>query len=168
MSLVLARVDQRLIHGQVLVGWVPVVRPDVLLVADDASAGDSWAAEMMVEAAAPVLEARVLSLDEASEAGLYSGDRRVLLLTASLEAMLTLARGGVPLIEVNLGGLHYREGARRLLDYVFLDREDIEALGDLAARGIRLKARDLPSGAAVDVSALLSEGRLDYDALPVS
>lgn len=168
MSLVLARVDQRLIHGQVLVGWVPVVRAEEVVVADDETAADEWAAEMMVDAAEPVIPARVLPVAEAADPSLYRGDRRTVLLTRTLGGMAVLAEGGVPLTEINLGGLHYRQNARRLLDYVYLLPEDVLALKDLAGRGIRLIARDVPSSEAVDVGSLLARGRVEYDALPAT
>ncbi len=166
MSLVLARIDQRLIHGQVTVGWMSGLGYDRILVADPEAAADDWEREMLESAAPPGTEVEVL--DPAGAAGrLREGvPGRTVLLVRSPAFMLTLVREGAPVPEVNVGGLHFREGARRFLDFLYLTREDVEALRGLAGLGIRLIARDLPGNPGTDLNAALAEGRLEYDQLP--
>jgi mannose/fructose/N-acetylgalactosamine-specific phosphotransferase system component IIB len=89
-----------------------------------------------------------------------------LLLVRNPGGLLRLLGLGASFREVNVGGLHWREGARRVLDYVHVTVEDLEALRSLAARGVHLVARDLPGNPAVDLTAALDEGRLEYDHLP--
>jgi mannose/fructose/N-acetylgalactosamine-specific phosphotransferase system component IIB len=164
---VLVRVDERLVHGQVVVGWIPVLGAERILIADDALLADAWERELVVSAAPPGVEVEVLSLEGAGKrlAGEIPGS--AILLVRSIEAVAELARGGAPVTEVNLGGLHFRDGARRYLDYLYLTPADIEALKELAGRGIKLTARELPGSPGVELNPLLEEGRLDYDHLPV-
>ncbi len=165
MSLVLARIDERLIHGQVSVGWKAALDFDRILVADDELAADDWEREMLASAAPPGVETEVMT-ESAAAARLAEGvPGRTILLVRSPAAVLAMTRAGAPLPEVNAGGLYYREGSRRFLDYLYLTRGDVEALEALAELGVRLEARDLPGNPAVDLNQAISEGRLAYDRL---
>jgi mannose/fructose/N-acetylgalactosamine-specific phosphotransferase system component IIB len=170
MSLVLARIDQRLVHGQVCVGWVPVLDVARIVVADDALADDAFEREILADAAPDGTTVEVLGVDEA--VGVLSGPEapsgRALLLVRSPAVMLALVDAGLSVERVNVGGLHYRDGARRFLDYVFLTPEDIAALRELAARGIALAARDLPGSPEVALNPRLASGDLEYDRLPAA
>lgn len=165
MSLVLARIDQRLIHGQVALGWMATLDFDHILVGDDELAADDWEREMLASAAPAGVETEVLSEAAAARRIAEGLPGRTILLVRSPAAMLALVRAGAPLPEVNVGGLYYREKSRRFLDYLYLTREDVEALETLAALEIRLEARDLPGNPAVDLNQAISEGRLAYDRL---
>jgi len=165
VTLVLARVDQRLVHGQVVVGWVPTLDAGRILVVDDETAGDEWERDMVISAAPPGVEVEVIGLAEAP-GKLREDSRRTLLLVRSLANMLTLVREGCVRDEVNIGGLHARPGARRFLDYLYLTEEDVAVLEDLEAAGVRLRACEVPGSRIVDLHARLNDGRLDYHRLP--
>ena len=165
MTLVLARVDQRLVHGQVVVGWVPTLGANRILVIDDEIAGDEWEREIVVSAAPPGVDVEVIGVDEAS-GKLGEGSGRTLLLVRSLETMVTLVREGFLQDEINIGGLHARPGARRLLDYVYLTEEDVASLEKLEQAGVRIRACDVPGNPTVDLNARLKDGQLDYHRLP--
>ena len=159
------RIDQRLLHGQVAVGWVPDLDADRVLIADDALAEDDFAREVMTAATPPEITVEVVTLAEAAKRFDTLPGRTIVLVKtpAILHQLLTL---GAPVREANVGGLHWKEGARRFLDYVFVTPEDVQALHDIAARGVRLFARDLPGNAKVDLNAALADGRLAFDHLP--
>jgi mannose/fructose/N-acetylgalactosamine-specific phosphotransferase system component IIB len=166
VTVLLARVDERLIHGQVSVGWVPALDVERILVADDAAAADAWERDLLVSSGPPGAGVDVRRIDDAARELAEGVPDRVLLLVRSPALALALLRAGAPLPALNLGGLHYRRGARRLLDYLYLTREDIDALRALAAGGVRLVARDLPGAREVDLGAMVKEGILEYDRLP--
>jgi mannose/fructose/N-acetylgalactosamine-specific phosphotransferase system component IIB len=165
VSVVLVRIDQRLLHGQVAVGWAPSLDADRVLIADDALAGDDFAREVMTSAAPPELTVEVATLTEAKNR-FEALPGRTILLVRTPGALLDLLRQGTPIREVNVGGLHWKEGARRFLDYVFVTPEDVRALRDIAALGVQLHARDLPGNPKVDLVAALADGRLEFDHLP--
>lgn len=166
MNLVLARVDERLLHGQVSAGWVPVLGAQRILVADDALAADAWERDLVASAAPPGVEVEILTLDQATSRLREEGEERTLLLVRKPRGMLALVRAGAPITAVNLGGLHYHEGARRFLDYVFLTPEDIEALSGIVQHHVHVKAQDLPGHPGIEIDRLLVDGHLAFDRLP--
>lgn len=166
MTLVLARIDQRLIHGQVVMSWLPALAIDRIVVADDEIAADAWEREMVASAAPPDVEVEILGLADAAQYLSRGVPGTALLLVRSPDALLALVRAGAPVEEANVGGLHYREGSRRYLDYLYFTPEDIDALRTLSSLGLRLTARDLPGNPAVDLNLRLAPGQLDFDQLP--
>jgi mannose/fructose/N-acetylgalactosamine-specific phosphotransferase system component IIB len=165
MSVVLVRVDQRLLHGQVAVGWAPSLDADHVLIADDVLAADAFGREVMTSAAPPELKVDVVTLREAAQRfGELPG--RTMLLVRHPAALLELVRQGAAVQEANVGGLHWKEGTRRFLDYLYVTPEDVTALSELARLGVRLTARDLPGNPKVDLVAALADGRLVFDHLP--
>ena len=114
MPVVLARIDDRLIHGQVTVGWSEQLRPDRILLANNAIAADLWQTRVYASTVPPDIEVSILPVSKAA-ASLADNDHaaeRVLLLTGSPEEMAELVRIGVPVSEVNVGGLHFGPGKR--------------------------------------------------------
>ena len=146
MSFVLKRVDDRLIHGQVLVAWGSRLDPRRIWVADDAAADDPWERELF-GAAAPGIDVRVVSLAEmarayADEAGAPGG---AFLLLRNLESARRLMASGAALSQLNIGGLHHAPGKAKVSEYVYLDEADRAAARALAASGVRLEVQDVPS-----------------------
>ncbi|NIP59594.1 MAG: PTS transporter subunit IIB [Gemmatimonadetes bacterium] len=158
MPILLYRVDERLIHGQVVVGWGSELRPDRYLVVDEDLARSEWEQELYLLGLPDGVTARFVSVDEARERldeWRASADRSVLL-TRDVETMLKLARGGVLSGErVNLGGIHHGPERSRVLSYLHLDAEDRDRLRKLRDEGVEVTARDLPGSPGVSLSSLL-------------
>lgn len=158
MPLVLLRVDERLIHGQVVLGWGSQLRPDRFIVVDDELAGSGWEQDLyrLGAGTADVLFATVAEA-RARVPEWRAAPERSILLTRGVLPMLRLARGG--LLEgqsVNLGGLHDGPGRRRVLTYLHLTEEEGRALESLEAEGVSISARDLPDAARVPLKSLLA------------
>jgi len=149
VPIVLVRIDDRLIHGQVAHGWSGL-RATLFVVVSDALRNDPALAELYLLALPEGARGRVVSVAEALEPSFREEaerERTILVLPGTDEA-LRLAKGGFPLAELNVGGLHFAEGKREILPYLFVDDADRERLRDLAARGVKLTAQDLPSNPA--------------------
>lgn len=157
MAIVLFRVDERLIHGQVVIGWGHQLRPDRYILVDDELANSDWEQELyrlgsggsgVVFSTLAVARSRLTEWREAGE--------RSILLTRDIDTMRRLAEGGILSGErVNLGGIHHGPGRDEVLDYLHLtvgDREDLKAL---AADGVEVSARDLPDAHRVSLPTLL-------------
>jgi PTS system mannose-specific IIB component/fructoselysine and glucoselysine-specific PTS system IIB component len=150
LSLALLRVDDRLIHGQVLLGWGPVLEPARYVVVDDGLASDPFE-RALLEASAGGTPVEVLTIELAAPrlaALAPSGEPTVVLVRALPEAArlaLALARAGAPPLAINLGGLHYAPGKTRVHDVVYLDRADRAALAALADLGVRVVVQDVPA-----------------------
>lgn len=157
MPVKLARIDDRLIHGQVILGWVPAVKPDRIVVANDRVAGSDWERKFYSSCVPPEVNVSFGSLEEATRqiAGdLYQNENLIVLLESARDA-LNLIAGGIALTEINVGGLHYREGSVELLPFVFLTADERTALRELVKRGITLSAQDVPSNPARIINSLV-------------
>ena len=157
MPILLFRIDDRLIHGQVVIGWGSQLRPDRYIVVDDLLADNDWERQLYLLGVPEGSEALFVSVDEARSrlSTWRESPRRSLLLTKDIESMLRLARGGVlGEEEVNLGGIHFAPGRVRILSYLYLDDAERELLRDLA-RETKVSAKDLPSSMRTGLSSLL-------------
>lgn len=157
MSLLLIRVDDRLLHGQVTQGWGSALNPDRFVVANDAVAGDEWEREMY-ELSAP--EGGVVSIVTIAETGerireWVEAGEDILLLIENPSDALDLYRSGLTFDELNMGGLHHRNGRKRILPYICLDRDDIEALTALRDHGVAVECADVPNSERKDLFACL-------------
>ncbi len=157
MAVRLARIDDRLIHGQVVLGWVPHVRPDRIVVANDRVAASGWERRFYASCVPPEIKASFFSVEETTrrlQSDLFQHET-LLILFESGRDVLTVVDGGVDLREVNVGGLHFRENAVELLPFVYLTEEERSALRELVKRGITLSAQDVPSNAACIINSLV-------------
>ena len=157
MPLLLARIDDRLIHGQVAYGWARPLHATLLAIVSDGLRARPQDAGLYLLAAPEGAEALVVSVAEALRPEFL---RRVesaetILLFPGTEEPLRLSDGGFPLRELNVGGLHFAPGRREALPYVYLDEADTARLKALAARGVRIVARDLPTNPEHDLGATL-------------
>lgn len=157
MSVLLARVDDRLIHGQVVVGWARALEADCLVVANDAVAADPMQRTLLPMAVPPQMKVAILRLTEAADAvarGLLPG-KRVILLFASLPDAAQFVRSGGPLKDLNIGGIRLAPGRQVLRTAVALGPEDVAAARELSAAGTALTLRMVPGEAPEPLLPLL-------------
>jgi mannose/fructose/N-acetylgalactosamine-specific phosphotransferase system component IIB len=160
MSIVLFRVDERLIHGQVVVGWGNQLHPDRYVIVDDDLAGSVWEQELYALALPPDVEATFTTLAQARHLlpEWRALEARIIVLTRDLPSMRRLGEDGALRGEhVNLGGIHYADGRRAYLPYLYLNDADISDLQRLVHEGVVVSARDLPGARKVDANQLLRE-----------
>ena len=147
MSLVLTRIDNRLIHGQVLEAWVPFVKADCIVVANDELAHNPLK-KMMMQASVPSrMQVEIGTIDEIisllkSEA---LQRKKVLLLFGTAADALRAYRSGLEFDRLNLGNLHADKGKARLCCTVFLDEADVDDLALLDQAGVDISARCIPA-----------------------
>jgi PTS system mannose-specific IIB component len=162
-GIVLVRVDNRLVHGQVLEAWVPALAVQAILVADDEVAGNPLARAAMglamprkvVFRVAPLAE--VVAMLRPGGAGAPAG--RTLLLVRDVRAAVALQEGGVALAHLNLGNVHFSAGREQVTPTVYLDGAEIEALRRLAASGIEIEGRAVPAEAAIPFATIAGRFR---------
>lgn len=160
MPILLFRVDERLIHGQVVVGWGNALDPDRYAVVDDRLAESDWEQDLYRMSVPDAVEVLFVSVDEAVEAldEWRSVELGTLVLTRDLDSMVRLARRGrLEGEQVNVGGIHHGPGREKVLDYVYLDDEDRTRLRALEEEGVTVTARDLPGTSPVGLGRLLRE-----------
>ena len=153
----LFRVDERLIHGQVVIGWGHELRPNRYFVVDDDLAESDWEQELY-RLGADGVEVVFSSRVEASDAlGAYLGDAsRTILLTRDVVTMRALVEGGeMTGRTVNVGGIHPGPGRVKVLNYLHLSPADVDDVRRIVAAGVRVQARDLPDAPRVDLADAL-------------
>ena len=157
MSIVLFRVDERLIHGQVVIGWGHQLRPDRYAVVDDDLAGSDWEQDLYRLGAGTAQVVFATAEDARDRLSEWRDDpQRTILLTRDVATMWRLGAGGMLSGEgVNLGGIHHGPGRRELLTYLHLTPEDVDHLVNLAAEGVEVSARDLPDAHRVPLETLM-------------
>lgn len=157
MTLVLCRVDDRLIHGQVVIGWgIPLGVEHIVLV-DETVAANDWEQDIYRMAVPASITVEFAGLtDAAARLRAWTSDpRRIFLLTGDIATMAALVSAGDGAIErVNLGGIHAGAGRREHLRYIYLSADEASTLQRLEAAGTRITAQDLPTSVAVPLPAL--------------
>jgi PTS system mannose-specific IIB component/fructoselysine and glucoselysine-specific PTS system IIB component len=154
----LYRIDDRLIHGQVVVGWGQPLDLQFIVLVDDVVAASVWEQELYRMGAPPELDLRFESVASALKhlPEFQADPRPGMLLTADVDTMRQLVEGAGNVGKVNLGGLHHREGRTPRLRYVFLGPADELALRALAARGVVVTAQDVPAAMPVSLDDVLA------------
>jgi mannose PTS system EIIAB component len=156
------RVDDRLLHGQVALGWRHALDPGAFLIVDDPTAADAFACSLFEAALPEDLELAILDekafLDDSVE---RPDPRRTVVLIRGLATLRRLCEAGFVPAVVNVGGLHHRADARRYLDYVYLTEQDVADARWMLAGGIGLFAQDLPSSPRRAFGDLLESGGND-------
>ena len=158
MAIELFRIDDRLIHGQVVVGWGQPLDLTFIVLVDDEVASSEWEQELYRMGVPPEMDVHFHTVEEAAERlSHYQGDdRRGALLTGDIETMARLIDRTRGITRVNLGGIHHRAGRTQRLRYVFLAPDEEKALRALAARGIDVSAQDVPAARPLALNEVLS------------
>jgi len=147
----LIRVDNRLIHGQVVSTWIPYLRADQVVVADDEAASSPLMRAAMSLALPHDVNAAILRMDEVDWAGLSAGPRRVLVLVRDVAQAAAAVKAGADVKHLNLGNVHYVEGRKPVSPSVFLSRSELDLLEELAGGGVEVEARAVPTDRAASL-----------------
>jgi mannose/fructose/N-acetylgalactosamine-specific phosphotransferase system component IIB len=157
MPIVLCRVDDRLIHGQVVVGWGQALAITRIILVDDQVAASSWEQDLYRMAVTPEINIDFASVSDAATAmpGWRDDSRRTVLLTGDLDTMAALHRADPAVVHrINLGGVHHRPGRRERLPFLYLTDDEMRRLGALESSGAEISAQDLPTTPPVALRAL--------------
>lgn len=157
MSLILVRVDDRLIHGQVVVGWGQALGPDRIVLADDEIAESDWERELYRAGVPADLDVEFTTIAEAADRidELIGSSARTVLLVADVQSLIRLCEAAPQIQEVNLGGVHMDGGRVRKLPYLFLSETEVGQLRALRDRGVTITAQDLPTTPRVPLEKLI-------------
>ena len=157
MGILLYRIDDRLIHGQVVVGWGQPLNARFLVLVDDLVASSDWEKELYRMAVPPEMEIHFADVGSAiSNHSQYEADPRPgLLITGDIASMHRLVKGVKAIGSVNLGGIHHRAGRAEKLRYIFLTPAEEQELRELESAGVEVTAQDVPSAHAVPLSEVL-------------
>jgi PTS system mannose-specific IIB component/fructoselysine and glucoselysine-specific PTS system IIB component len=158
VSIQLYRIDDRLIHGQVVVGWgQPLGLQFIVLVDDDVAASD-WEQELYRMGVPPSMDVYFHSVSDVRDRldGYVRDARPGMLLVGRVQTMQQLVAQNPEITRVNVGGVHHAEGRAQRLRYVFLTSDEEDVLRDLQQRGVEVTGQDVPSARPVPLDELLS------------
>ena len=159
MALDLYRIDDRLIHGQVVVGWGQPLDLRFIVLVDDEVAASDWEQELYRMGVPPDMDVYFDAVDMAATklSGYQDDERRGLLLTGDIDTMTRLVDATDGAIRtVNVGGIHHRPGRTQRLRYVFLTPNEETQLRELAAKGLEVTAQDVPAARPVSLEEMLA------------
>lgn len=158
MALDLYRIDDRLIHGQVVVGWGQPLDLHFIVLVDDEVAASAWEQELYRMGVPPEMDVYFESVEDAATnlAQYQSERRRGLLLTGDIETMARLVDATGTIRAITLGGIHHRPGRTQRLRYVFLTPDEEQQLRRLASRGVMVTAQDVPAARPLSLDEVLS------------
>jgi mannose/fructose/N-acetylgalactosamine-specific phosphotransferase system component IIB len=157
MSVQLFRIDDRLIHGQVVLGWAKYLNSKNVILCDNEIAGNDWESELYLSCVPAELTARILNVNDAVSA-LNNGAielEKTIVLVKSPSVLLHMTDDGYIPDKVNLGGIHFGESRKKYLPYLFLSENEINDLRSCQRKGIKLYCQDVPNAKIYQLSDIL-------------
>lgn len=157
MSIELFRIDDRLIHGQVVVGWAQPLDVSFIVLVDDEVADSDWEQELYRMGVPPNVQLYFDTVEQAAQklAGYIADERKGILLTGDIATMKRLIQASGIVQKCNLGGIHHKSGRNQRMRYVFLSPEEEQVLRDIAAGGVEISAQDVPAAREVPLNDVL-------------
>ena len=157
MSISLVRIDDRLIHGQVVEGWIPHIRAERVVVISDEVASDTVQSELMRLALPESIKLDICSVAQAHDtlSRLINEPERTLVLAPGPAEILSLLQMGTNIKSINVGGLHYAAGRIQLGKAIFLNEKDVRDLEAISDFGVSLEGRALPTERVTDILDLI-------------
>ncbi|WP_248921919.1 PTS galactosamine transporter subunit IIB [Olsenella intestinalis] len=154
-NILLTRIDNRLIHGQVATQWTSSIGANLLLVANDEVAGNKMRQNLMNMAAPQGVATRYFSIQKTIDVIHKAAPRQhIFIIVETPEDALRLIRGGVPIKKLNVGNMHMSDGKRQVATSVAVDDEDVAAFHAIQDAGVELQIQRVPSIPEEDVSKL--------------
>lgn len=154
MNVNLLRIDDRLIHGQVVTSWAKAVKCEAIFAISDEVANDELRKELLLQIAPPHLKAYVIPVEKAIKVynnPKYAG-RNILMLVTKPEDALRLLEGGLRVNTINVGGMTHKEGNKQLSDAVTVNPFNVEAFKKLLDMGVKLSLQQVAANKPVELT----------------
>lgn len=159
MNITLARIDDRLIHGQVTTVWSKVANAQRIIICNDAVYNDEVRRTLLRQAAPPGMKVNVVNLEKA--VAVYHNpqyqNESVFYLFTNPQDVLTMVQQGVKIATLNIGGMAWRPGKKQLTKAVSLDQTDIDAFRQLDQLGVILDLRVVASDPSINILDKLAQ-----------
>ncbi|MBS6184160.1 MAG: PTS N-acetylgalactosamine transporter subunit IIB [Clostridium celatum] len=155
LNIVLTRIDNRLIHGQVATQWCGSIGANLILVANDVVASDKLRQGLMDMAAPNYASTRYWTIEKTINTIHKASERQLIFIVCETPAdVLRLVEGGVPIKKVNIGNMHMAQGKRQVAGSVAVDDKDVEAFRKLKDLGVELEIRRVPTEGTENIDKL--------------
>ncbi|MEA4874909.1 PTS system mannose/fructose/N-acetylgalactosamine-transporter subunit IIB [Anaerorhabdus sp.] len=158
MEFAVVRIDDRLIHGQVIMGWTHSKGVNTIIAVDDVVANDSFQCSLLQFATPPGVKSYILTVEKAA-ALILSGDlanKKIMLLVKGPQAILGLMDKGVEIKNVNVGNVRPKDYTKEIVSHIYARESDIEAWKELCSR-IEVIGQILPDSPKTNLNDLMSK-----------
>ena len=155
-NILLTRIDNRLIHGQVGMTWANHLGANLIVVANDKVADDEVQQNLMDMAVSNEVETRYFTIQETIDKIHYAADDQLIFLVVKTpQDVVKLVEGNVPVKKLNIGNMHYSDGKQQISSTVSIDEEDKKAFKRLQQLGVEMEIRRVPDEGSVDILKFL-------------
>lgn len=162
---VLARIDSRLLHGQVATAWTKTTKPDRIIVVSDGVAHDNLRKTMIEQAAPPGVKANVVPIDKMIEVAKDPrfGATKAMLLFETPQDALKAIEGGVDLKELNIGSMAHSNGKVAVNKVLSLGPDDVKTFDELKKKNISFDVRKVPSDSKENMDEYVNKARKELN-----
>ncbi|PSH23423.1 PTS N-acetylgalactosamine transporter subunit IIB [Yersinia pseudotuberculosis] len=155
-NILMTRIDNRLIHGQVGVTWTSALGANLILVANDNAANDKTQQSLMDMVVADGVQTRYFSLQKTIDViHQAASSQKIFLVCQTPQDVLTLVKGGLPITFVNVGNMHFSIGKRQIHKTVSVDQQDTDTFKQLESLGVICEVRRVPDESGERITHLL-------------
>jgi mannose/fructose/N-acetylgalactosamine-specific phosphotransferase system component IIB len=153
---IILRVDDRYIHGQVVAGWARPLRIEIIILASNKLSKDEWACNAYKLAIPEGIEFSCVNIKQCVTLVTKENKKKLMIVVGSVHEAHELLLAGLNVKEVNIGGVGYKEGTREITTYIYLTPDDIKSIVQLYEMGIKVTGKQLPNSPPVDVVKMLT------------
>ncbi len=167
IKIALARVDTRLLHGQVATTWTKQANPDRIIVCSDAVSKDELRKTMIIQAAPPGVKVHVVPVSKIIEVAhdVRFGATKAMLLFETPQDALRAIEGGVPITELNLGSMAHSVGKVVVTNAIAMDQADYDCLKAIEAKGVKFVVKKVPADSPEDYDAMMAKAKSEISQL---
>lgn len=152
-NILLTRIDNRLVHGQVGVIWTSSIGANLLLVANDDVAKDPLQQKLMQSTSeSSGAQIRFFSIQKTIDIiGKAAPRQKIFIIVKTPTDAVKLVEGGVPIKEIDVGNMHFSTGKEKVTDKVYVDQQDKDDLMKLVDAGVNIYIQDVPGDKKVPI-----------------
>ncbi|MCR0566990.1 mannose/fructose/sorbose PTS transporter subunit IIA [[Clostridium] innocuum] len=160
---VLARIDSRLLHGQVATAWTKTVKPTRIIVVSDGVAKDELRKNLIEQAAPPGVKANVVPVDKMIQVAKDPrfGNTKAMLLFETPQDALRAIEGGVDVKELNIGSMAHSVGKIAVSKVLSLGKDDVKTFEKLKAKGIQFDVRKVPNDSKENMDDIITKAKAE-------
>lgn len=140
-----ARIDERLIHGQVAYSWTVAYKTQVIMVIDNELVNDSFQKQLLSMACPKDVKCLVVDEDKAVDLLNKHEAKKIFLVAKHPDTFLHLVQKGADLKSINVGGIYFKDGRRQITKTVYVDDHMVETFQKLSELGVNLETRTSPN-----------------------
>lgn len=151
------RIDDRLIHGQIIAAWINVLKFDTIVVADDKAASNSLSKTLFKMAVPGSIDLKVLLLEQSIQYLNENNNKKIFLIVGSLDSLNYLVNSNLPISSVNIGNLGPANNRKQYFKSIWLNENDMNILNSLKNNNIDMYAQVVPTEKKIDIFKLINK-----------